>query len=268
MAPLSCVSLTLRRQFGVIRLDQLAAAKFSKEAVRHLVRTGRLRRAFRGVFVAEGWPPSPQQRALAAVFACGEGAALSRISAAVHWRLLKYWPSLRQVTKRGKSGARGPEGVDMRHANELEVVTFDHIPITTLPRTLHDIAGALPSHSLKAAVRQAEVQHRLDLAAIDARGALRRFLLDYVSVADATNDFEADFLELCARHDLPRPTPQYPIGLYRVDFAFVDERLVVETDGYAAHGGLVAFTEDRGGRRGQGCAITTPPDVSPLVSSR
>ncbi|MEJ7893248.1 MAG: type IV toxin-antitoxin system AbiEi family antitoxin domain-containing protein [Solirubrobacteraceae bacterium] len=111
MAPLTCVNHVLRRQFGVIRLAEPMAAGFSKGAIRHLVRTERLRRLYRGVFVAEGRPDSPQQRALAAVSACGEGAALSHVSAAVLWHLLSYPPSLPQLTVPGKTGRRGPKGV-------------------------------------------------------------------------------------------------------------------------------------------------------------
>lgn len=245
MAPLTCVSSILRRQFGVIRLDQLAAADFSYEAVRHLVRTERLSRRFAGVYIAEGFVDCPQQRALAAVFACGEGSALSRISAAVHWRLLRFWPLMPQVTKRGTSGAKGPRGVDLRHANALEIVRHDGIPITTIPRTLHDIAQTLQPHVLKAAVRQAEIQHGLDLTTIEARGALRRFLTDYVSVLGVENDFEADFLELCHRHDVPRPLTQYHAGDYRADFAWPEHRVIVETDGRGSREGFVAFRDQR-----------------------
>ena len=182
MAPLTCVNHVLRRQFGVIRLAQLKADGFSTEAVRHLVRTERLRRLYPGVFAAEGWADSPQQRALAAVFACGPTAALSHLSAAVHWRLLKYPPSLPQLTVRGTSGAKGPRGVDLHHARQLETTVYERIPVTTLPRTLNDIAPTLRPHVLKAAVRQAEIQHRLDLSTLEPKPALRTFLNNYVSV--------------------------------------------------------------------------------------
>lgn len=201
------------------------------------------------MFVVEGSQPSHQRTALAAVLACGPDAALSHPSAAVHWRLLKYPPSLPQLTSRGTSGARGPRGVELHHARTLEVTTHEGISITTLPRTLNDIAPTLRPHVLKAAVRQAEIQHRLDLTNTTAVGALRRFLTDYVSINGVTNDFEADFLELCVRHDIPRPEAQYEIPPYRADFAWPAYRLIVETDGRATHDGFVSFREDRVRRR-------------------
>lgn len=149
------------------------------------------------------------------------------------------------MTVRGTSGAKGPRGVDLHHARQLETTVYERIPVTTLPRTLNDIAPTLRPHVLKAAVRQAEIQHRLDLSTVQAKPALRTFLAGYVSVLGVANEFEADFLELCVRHDIPRPESQYEIPPYRVDFCWPAERVIVETDGRASHGGFVASKDDR-----------------------
>jgi very-short-patch-repair endonuclease len=53
------------------------------------------------------------------------------------------------------------------------------------------------------------------------------------------------FLALCRRHHLPTPIVNAPIGSVTVDFLWPDRGLIVELDGYRAHGGRAAFEEDR-----------------------
>jgi very-short-patch-repair endonuclease len=60
------------------------------------------------------------------------------------------------------------------------------------------------------------------------------------------SDLELDFLALCRRFGLPRPEVNVRVGPHLVDFYWRRQRLVVETDGYAAHRGRAAFEDDRG----------------------
>ena len=242
MTTLNRVAPLIQRQLGLITLAQLYAAGLSRGQVRTLVAHGRLRRIFDGVYAVEGAPATARQRALAAVLACADGAALSHLSAACHWRLLEHWPAEPHVTVPGRSGARGPRGIRLHHSLNLDSVVFDRIRVTTLARTLQDIAG---HPSLKAAIRQAERLHRLDLTAIEATGRLRRFLEAYVSAAGTANDFEAEFLALCDRHGIARPLTGQRVGRYWPDFLWPDECLIAETDGRGSHDTFVSFREDR-----------------------
>ena len=56
---------------------------------------------------------------------------------------------------------------------------------------------------------------------------------------------EDAFKMLCDRNKLPRPHTQYRIGARTVDFAWPEQRVVVETDGWRAHGTPYAFQADR-----------------------
>jgi very-short-patch-repair endonuclease len=56
---------------------------------------------------------------------------------------------------------------------------------------------------------------------------------------------EARFLALCRRHRLPRPEANVPIGPYKVDFLWREQRLVVEVDGWDSHRSRSAFETDR-----------------------
>ncbi len=46
-------------------------------------------------------------------------------------------------------------------------------------------------------------------------------------------------------HDIPRPEVNVPIGPYKVDFLWREERFVVEVDSYAYHSDRPTFTADR-----------------------
>jgi very-short-patch-repair endonuclease len=157
------------------------------------------------------------------------------------------------------NGRRGPRGIEL-HRTVLEaddVTVRAGIPVTALARTVLDHAAVLEMRPLRSVLRQAERVHRLDLAAlresVDAAPArsrkharLRRALDTYVPGAAQTEaDGEMAFLELCARHGLPRPECQVPVGRWRVDFLWRDVGLVVEIDDRQSHDGYVAFRDDR-----------------------
>jgi len=109
------------------------------------------------------------------------------------------------------------------------VTVRERIPITTVPRTLVDIRATLPPRLVRRAIRQAE------------------FLKLPVGIeTDHTrSDLERDFLRLCRRYRLPLPEVNVVIDGMTVDFLWRRERLVVETDSYATHGGTIAFEDDR-----------------------
>jgi very-short-patch-repair endonuclease len=56
---------------------------------------------------------------------------------------------------------------------------------------------------------------------------------------------EDRFLALCRRHRIPEPVRQHRIGARAYDFAWPEQRVVVETDGWQAHSGPHAFQADR-----------------------
>jgi hypothetical protein len=131
------------------------------------------------------------------------------------------------------SGRLGPRGIELHRAATLrtnDITERNAIPVTTLRRTLIDVAAVIDAKQLKSVLRQSERVHKLDLrrlrASLDAlpransrRARLVRVLDAYVpGTAGTEGDAEAAFLELCAQHGLPLPETQAPIGRYRADF--------------------------------------------------
>src|SRR4051794_41519191 len=79
-----------RRQHYVITRAQLLALGFSSEAVAHRLATGRLHQVYRGVYAVGRRELSEHGSFMAAVLACGPGAALSHDTAAVLWRIRRW----------------------------------------------------------------------------------------------------------------------------------------------------------------------------------
>lgn len=183
---------------------------------------------------------------MAAVLACGPGAALSHGAAAVHWGLLRPLEGPVDVTvptQNGRSPRRGirihrraslakatwsTSGLPKRLAREFTV--REHIPVTTVERTLTDLPSTLSPRLVRRAIRQAEF---LGLG------------LGKIKTDRTRSDLERYFLRLCRRSGLSLPDINVKIGGMTVDFLWREERLVVETDSYATHGGTVAFEDDR-----------------------
>jgi very-short-patch-repair endonuclease len=253
------VAAVASRQHGVVSAGQLRSLGLDGCAVARRVAGGRLHRVHRGVY-AVGHPAlSVPGRLLAAVVACGPQAVLSHRSAASLWGFL---PSSRaridvSTPQRGRKGSRGVLLHRLRSLRPEDVGEHDGIPITTVARTLVDLAAVLDERRLRRAVHEAEVLRLLDVAAVEAsierangrRGlvTLRR-LLD-VPAPPTRSELEAAFLDLCGDAAVPAPRVNARVRVgartVTVDFLWPEHGLVVETDGAAAHHTRRAFEDDR-----------------------
>ena len=247
------------RQWGVVSLAQLRALGVGRSAVTRRVQCGRLRRVHRGVYAVGGATMPREGRWLAAVLACGPRAVLSHVSAAVHWNLLNYEPRLPEVT--APASRKGVPGIRLHRSHSLDAQdTTNHegIPITTVHRTLLDLAAQVPKHHLERALAQAERLQLYDHRAIESviersngrRGTRRRSTAIQDDPQFTRGELEARMRKLVRDHGLPRPSftvsldaPDHP-GL-EVDCYFPTHRLVVETDGWDTHRTRQAFEDDR-----------------------
>lgn len=247
------------RQWGVVSLAQLRALGIAAGAVEHRVRAGRLHRVHRGIYAVGHGRLGREGRRLAAVLACGPGAVLSHRSAAAHWGLLDTAAALIDVTApRGRGGMAAIRLHRSRSLDARDTTKHEGIPITTVARTLLDLAATVQSHRLERALAQAEHLRLYDHRAITAVIARSNGHRGTAALAKATarepkwtrNDFEARFLRLVRDGGLPEPlanhvldAPDHP-GI-KVDFCWPSHRLVVEIDGWETHGTRAAFLADR-----------------------
>lgn len=244
------------RQRGVVTRGQLLKLGLGRNAIGGRLRSGRLHRLYRGVYLVGHAAPMPGARELGAVLACGTGAVLSHRSAAVLWHLLPSLPRDITVTVAGRD-CRGPDGIKVHRVTALsrrQIRKLGPIPITSPARTLLDIAPTVPARQLEQAVAEAQsrrlVRHN-DLTALLALGpragvAALRPLLDTNATPSLTrSEAEERFLGLIRDAGLPPPESNVVIENLEVDFLWRDARLIVEVDGFAFRSSRTAFERDR-----------------------
>ena len=244
------------RQHGVVARAQLLELGFTRDAIRRRIEARRLRRLFDGVYAVGHWALTPKSRDLAAVLACGPRALLSHRSAGVRHQLLQHsGKEVEVTTPRGRKPKAGIRLHRSRTVHPDDRAEVDGIPITSVARTIVDLAGVLDDRRLVAVVNEAEVQKVFDLAEIEAvlrRRAggvgpkrLRRVLANYQEPPGYTvSEAEALLHSICERSALPRGR-RVVVGPYELDFYWPDARLAVEVDGRAFHATRRAFQEDR-----------------------
>lgn len=201
----------------------------------------------------------------AAVLACGEGAVVSHLTAAALHGLWDKWPALIDVTVPVEAG-RKIDGIRCRrcrYPEPEEVQVLYGVAVTTVARTLVDLAGMVGMKTLRKTVGRAAMRRKLDLQAVDlaihnakrrrGRKALELALVPYRTkdgkVPDVRSDFETLVLPELVEMELPRPGCNVWLHVdgerFLVDFLWEREMVIVETDGRETHETPTAFQDDR-----------------------
>jgi predicted transcriptional regulator of viral defense system len=145
-------------QHGVVSVAQLLDAGLSRDAIDIRARSGRLHRLYRGVYAVGHTALTQRSRELAAVLSCGRHAVLSHRSAGARLGLVRS-PAWIEVTAPRACKPRAGVVVHRSrrlHPEEREVV--EGIPVTSIARTLVDLAEVLDERRLAQAVQEAEVR--------------------------------------------------------------------------------------------------------------
>jgi very-short-patch-repair endonuclease len=240
-------------QHGNVTRAQLLAIGLSASGIDRRLRKGALVVEFPGVYRVGHRAPSLEARYMAAVLACGEGALLFGVAAAHLLRLTKGRPADPEVitcTARRIPGIRTRQS---RSINRLDRWIFNGIPVTTVARTLVDLAGVLSPKALARACHEAHVRYRTTPADVEAvlarrrnspRAALLRRTLRG-EVHTTLSDMEARFLELLRRERLPPPQTNRPAAGGYLDCRWPEYRLTVELDSYRYHNSRYSWERDR-----------------------
>jgi very-short-patch-repair endonuclease len=245
------------RQHGVVSRVQLRAVGLTKDAIRRRVERQRLLRVHPGVYAVGHVALTVDSRRMAAVLACGRGALLSHRAAGALQALLSWSPQFDVTVSGGvRSGKRGP--VVVHRSRSIEDEDRDvvrGIPVTSVARTIVDLADVLSDEKLARAIREAELRRVLDVHAIErvferlsgrrGRHRLARVLAAYRPDLHFTRSMaERRFVALCKRHGLPAPSINVSVKGYEVDAYWSDLAIVVEVDG-EPHLTRAAFHQDR-----------------------
>jgi predicted transcriptional regulator of viral defense system len=246
------------KQHGVVSRRQLEAIGLGRGAVAHRVSAGRLHRVHRGVYAVGHRVLTVDGKRMAAVLAAGPGAVLSHASAASLWEIRPSAAARIDVTVRGAGGRAKRPGLRIHRAASLrddELTQHRGIRVTTVARTLLDLASSLPGRALERALDEAEIKQLYDRRELEAMarahagergaGALAEALAHAAGTTPTKSELEELVLALCDDHGIERPQVNAEIAGLEVDFVFVDRKLVVEADSWQFHRSRRAFERDR-----------------------
>lgn len=259
------LSLHAAKQLGLITHAQATAAGLSRTAISRLVRSGEWLAVRPKIFRRAAASQTEAQLQLATCLWLGEGTVVSHRSAAKLWGL-DVAPQALAVTSKSAWKKAAVEGVVVHRSQSLDpedVRVRNGIPVTSVARTLIDLASCLDEEKLAIVVEEAWrrqlaapdwVQRRMRQLEVRGRQgarALSRILADCrrrkVPLESA---LEVRVWWLMRRSKLPLPTPAYEFRddhgqPGRVDFAYPHRQLAIEADGFAHHSERDAFERDR-----------------------
>jgi very-short-patch-repair endonuclease len=233
----------------VVTRRQLLGLGFSEKAIERRLGSGRLHHisTVRGAFVVGRGDVSREGRWMAAVLACGEGAALSHSSAAALMRI-GVERDVIEISIPGSShlvraGLRVHRRAVLRPG---DVGEFKRIPVTSPALTLIDMAADhhYSDLTLERGINEADKYDLItpdDLRmALDAHPSLAgvhrlRVMLDRRTFRLTREELERRFLPLARGAGLPTPLTRQWVNGFEVDFFWPELRFVVETDGLRYH---------------------------------
>ncbi|HKH16310.1 MAG TPA: type IV toxin-antitoxin system AbiEi family antitoxin domain-containing protein [Solirubrobacteraceae bacterium] len=239
-------------QGGVVGHAQLIALGLTRRAIGHRLSRGRLIVLHRGVYAVGHQALTDRGRGVAALLAAGPGAVLSHRAAAAFLLIVPALPARLEVTRGDDRRRSRPDLVVHRSSLDFarEVRRRDGLLLTSPARTIADLAATRPAVEVERAWAEARVQNLLQPSHLAAaitpgrRGA--RLLTRLVGEPEPTrSELERAMFAALRAAALPIPQSNVRIGPYLLDFLWREQRLVVETDGWAAHGHRGAFERDR-----------------------
>ena len=235
-------------QHGVVAHWQLAALGLGREAIKHRARNGRLHRLHVRVYAVGHVVLSIRGRWMAAVLACGPGAVLSHYDAGRLHGILRGVGSapIHVTAPRGRKAHDGIKVHRVRQLDPRDRGRIHGVPVTSLARTLLDLAAALPPRRLARVVEEAERLHLFDLRAIRSvidrspgrRGRRALIAACHEALEEARyakSDPERELLEVCRDVGAPLPALNATVEGEMVDAHFVGTNVVIEYQSWEWH---------------------------------
>jgi hypothetical protein len=243
-------------QYSLVTRGQALTCGMSSDEIDGAVTRGLLVRVYRAIFRVGGSPVTWRQRVLALVFAAGVHAAASHRAAAALWRFPGFREDWVEVVRPWKRNRKPGRLVGLHESTFLpphHITAIDGIPVTTVDRTLFDLAGVVSRKRLERAVANAVNAGQTTIAKLEKvfaetarrgrRGskAMRKLLSDigqgYVPTESELEDLVLAVLEVAG---LPLPKKQRNVGgsttpIGRVDFLYAATKLVIEADSKRHH---------------------------------
>lgn len=260
-APDWAIARLAESQHGVVARWQLISLGLGEDAVEYRLAIGRLWVVLPGVYAVGHRRLLPLGRPMAAVLSSGKEAVLSHRSAAALWGIREFGAGAIHVT--GPRKSTSSKLIRRHHVvlPEDEVTVHERIPVTTVPRTVLDLASTSTVDDVEVAIRQVEFLRLYDKLSLPhlldrypgRRGAARVRLalarIEALPNGRVRSPLEKKFLPFLRSHRLPRPRLNDWIVLgekrFQVDCHWVGTGQIVELDSWQAHGTRTAHRNDR-----------------------
>jgi predicted transcriptional regulator of viral defense system len=200
----------------VVSTRQLAALGYTRSSVAKAAKVGRLHRVHRGIYVVGHHRLTWHGRCMAAVLAASPSVASHR-SAGWLWGLLQSRPGTLHVTCRRSRHAERPFVAHTADLAPVDLTRRDGIPVTSLARTILDLAVDSRERTVGRFIRQADDDKTFDLRAMEdllertkghrGHAKVRAALEIYDETPAFTrSDLEKRFLEVVREAGLPAPS--------------------------------------------------------------
>jgi hypothetical protein len=242
-----------RSKKGLVTRAELLAAGLGEGQVDWRVQNGLLIPEYDGVYRVGHRAPSLECSYLAAVLACGKGTLLSGRAAAYLYGLLKGDAPPPEVTTTGYSKPPGVIVHRTRGTHRRDAAKYRGIPITTVARTVVDMAADEAPTDLARIFHEAVVRFRVKPHHVEAvlerrptsPGApgLRRVIRGDERVL--LGELERGFIALLKWKNVPLPRTNIPRHGHWVDCRWPEHKLTVELDSYRYHGTRHAWEQDQ-----------------------
>ncbi len=246
-------------QHGAISREQLLALGIGERTIERWSANGRLHSVHRESYAVGHRRLSQRGWWMAAVLACGPRAMLSHGDAAALWGLAGARSPIDVTAPRGRQGRPRREGIRLHRSRTLEDsdrTVRNGIPVTTVARTLFDLAEAVDPRTLAGLWEEADKLHLLRLDAVAtvyergrhrhrARARIRPLLQEARHEERTRSPLEDRFAAFCRHFELPPPATNVLVLEKEVDAAWLDARLLVELDSWEHHAHRAAFERDR-----------------------
>jgi len=219
---------------------ELRECGLTRHEIQTWLRKGHLHEKHRGVYAVGHRTLTDEARWLAATKACGDCAMLSHYAAAALWGLVRWDGRRIDVTTTTR---RSHPGLRTHRTTRPERTLHKNIPVTTVARTLDDLASVLPFKALRRAVREA---YRLKLitTAELARARSKRLRAIVADIQPTRSVLEDVVHDLIREAGFEDPLVNVALGDYVPDFRWPHRSLIVEADGAETHDNDLARHDD------------------------
>ncbi len=242
------------QQEGLVTRPQ-ARVHLTRKQLEYWLAIGRLIILRWGVYRFAGVPPTRWQPLRAALLAAGPDALASHRSAAEVWAMPGIVADQPELTVPWPVWTRlpGVRSHQSRYLPDHHRTVHNGVPVTSAARTLGDLSGVVGADLLGRLVDDALRRHLLVLDDLrDAYGVLatrgRRGLAVLRAVLEERmpgfhpggSPRELDVRRILVDAGLGEPVPQHQVAaggtVYLIDWAYPDDRIAIEYNGFDFHG--------------------------------